>query len=240
MPATDTLRAQIITDFENSHSYFFTIFTAKKASEISIDEWTAEEVDSLFRIGYENKQVRDCISYRFSDNDTADFYRALMDHYTGDLLSDENAYHIKELLSILNGNEVKDFLAECRAQNPRSEGLYHANSVRTSLSYLDLGYLYPRSRGAGEQTAQASDEMDRELMIYDDIFFDNIDIAQICNGSVYGPIMFVFDDDILDDAEIRITKTNPYSGNGWDHARSEEAMLRITTYCGRISLPFRS
>ena len=94
--------------------------------------------------------------------------------------------------------------------------LFHSNSVSTSLDFIRQGHLYSRRHGyeaATEQTQQRSDELDRELGIDNDIFFDACDIPHYAGShtSAYGPVMFVLDPDILsdDDVAIRITKFNP-------------------------------
>ena len=51
--------------------------------------------------------------------------------------------------------------------------LYHANSVPTALDYISRGYIYSRQKGDefNKQTAQRSDELDKALGIYNDIFY---------------------------------------------------------------------
>lgn len=94
--------------------------------------------------------------------------------------------------------------------------LFHVNTVRTACSYLRTGGLW--SRGAAElagldQTAQGSDEIDREYDIWHDIFLDAAPIHRRGGRScVYGPVMFDFDVDMLIQPgahPLRVTRTNP-------------------------------
>ena len=94
--------------------------------------------------------------------------------------------------------------------------LYHANSVVTALSYINAGGLL--SRQAAEnlgvpQTAQYSDDIDRHFGIYNDIFFDSVDIHSRAHcPNDYGAVMFVYSVNVLDtlqDYDICITKDNP-------------------------------
>jgi len=94
--------------------------------------------------------------------------------------------------------------------------LYHANTVETACTFLENGGLY--SRGAIEmrglsQTSQISDETDKNVDVFSDIFFDSVDIHQrIGQLNKYGPVEFVFSIDLLDflpEGSIMITKSNP-------------------------------
>ncbi len=100
-------------------------------------------------------------------------------------------------------------------QYPVCDRLFHANSVKTALSFIRNKELFSRAYGEehGLQTTQSSDSLDKLLGIYNDIFFDNIDIPYRSgtNRSAYGPVMFVFNIDILKGQKIRILKSNPWS-----------------------------
>lgn len=93
--------------------------------------------------------------------------------------------------------------------------LYHANTVRTSTSFLESGGLL--SRGYCEdmglaQTSQYTDDLDRQYGIYYDIFFDSIEIQIRTGLNYYGPVLFEYNIDVLDSIEegrILITKQNP-------------------------------
>ena len=95
--------------------------------------------------------------------------------------------------------------------------LYHANSVPTAFDYISRGYIYSRQKGDefNKQTAQRSDELDKALGIYNDIFFDTSDIPYCVgtNTSAYGPIMFVLKPQVIKGKRIRVTKLNPFVKN---------------------------
>lgn len=119
---------------------------------------------------------------------------------------------VSEIKQVLIDNEV--------------EYLYHANTVATAITFLTQGGLL--SRGAVEerdlfQTPQQTDELDKRVGVYYDIFFDSDDIhARAKDLNSYGPVTFVYSIDILDtlkDKTIRITKDNPIR---WDESTPEE------------------
>ncbi|CAM1362207.1 conserved hypothetical protein [Tenacibaculum litoreum] len=93
--------------------------------------------------------------------------------------------------------------------------LYHANTVKTSLTYFQQNGLL--SRGAVEQlglvqTTQSSDEADQVLNVWNDIFLDSTDLHSFFGRqNYYGPILFELDITFLQnyDCEIWITKDNP-------------------------------
>ena len=95
--------------------------------------------------------------------------------------------------------------------------LYHANSVPTAFDYISRGFIYSRQKGDefNKQTAQRSDELDKALGIYNDIFFDTSDIPYCVgtNTSAYGPIMFVLKPQVIKGKRIRVTKLNPFVKN---------------------------
>lgn len=103
-----------------------------------------------------------------------------------------------------------------------SDKLYHANSVRTSLSLLKLGGL--ASRGAVKastlpQTSQMSDEKDQKYGIWHDSFLDTHDIhsALKCRN-FYGPVLFVMAAELLlhlpPRTTVQITRRNPTKWDG--------------------------
>lgn len=99
-------------------------------------------------------------------------------------------------------------------EHPVYGHLFHANSVSTSLDYIKSGFMYSRKYGEkyrkGIQTKQKSDGIDKCLGIYNDIFFDNSDIAyRLYKYNAYGPVLFVFDIEALRGKNVRITKCNP-------------------------------
>ena len=103
-----------------------------------------------------------------------------------------------------------------------SDNLYHANSVKTSLSLLKLGGL--ASRGAVKarrlpQTSQISDEKDQKYGIWHDSFLDTHDIHRALNcRNFYGPVLFVMAAKLLLDLPVRttvlVTRCNPTKWGG--------------------------
>lgn len=98
--------------------------------------------------------------------------------------------------------------------------LYHVNSVATASTFLENGGLL--SRGAVEdyglfQTPQETDNKDKDVDVFYDIFFDSVDIHQrIRNLNHYGPVAFVYSIDLIDtlpQGSIKITKDNPIRWN---------------------------
>lgn len=111
----------------------------------------------------------------------------------------------------MKASEVKKVLV-----NHNVRELFHSNTVITSLIFINNGGLI--SRGTAEdcnlsQTSQISDEKDKLLGIYYDIFFDSVDIHKRAKEvNKYGPILFVYSVDLLDELEkydICVTKDNP-------------------------------
>lgn len=111
----------------------------------------------------------------------------------------------------MNAKEVKNVLI-----NNNVYELFHANSVLTSLTFLNNGGLL--SRGTVEdlnlpQTSQQSDEIDKKFNIYYDIFFDSVDIHQRAKRkNDYGPVTFVYSVNVLDSIgnyDVCVTKYNP-------------------------------
>ncbi len=99
--------------------------------------------------------------------------------------------------------------------------LYHANTVLTALSYLRAGGLLSRQETEKRrlpQSGQKTDELDQIYEIYNDVFFDSVDIhARAKNVSHYGPVMFVYNLDVLDELgsyDIAVTKCNPDKWQG--------------------------
>lgn len=95
--------------------------------------------------------------------------------------------------------------------------IFHSNSVKTSLSQLQLGGL--ASRQAVEyvglpQTIQYTDNTDRNLGIWNDIFLDTVDIhCKISDRNKYGPVLFEMSVEMLRNlpasCRILITRSNP-------------------------------
>ncbi|WNR45103.1 hypothetical protein [Paenibacillus roseipurpureus] len=94
--------------------------------------------------------------------------------------------------------------------------LYHANTVATACTFLRQGGLL--SRGAVEarglyQTPQNSDDIDKKFNVWNDIFFDSIDLHTFFSRqNHYGPVLFKFNIDVLSYDQlppIWVTKDNP-------------------------------
>lgn len=93
--------------------------------------------------------------------------------------------------------------------------LFHANSVATSMIFINNQGLL--SRGDAEQTqmtqtSQESDQIDMEYDVWNDIFLDTVDLhGHFPRQNHYGPVLFKFDIECVldDDIEIWITKDNP-------------------------------
>lgn len=102
------------------------------------------------------------------------------------------------------------------------EKLYHANSVKTSLSLLQLGGLASRGEVADRklpQTSQISDAEDREYGIWYDSFVDTHDIHNaLGRRNFYGPVLFVMDAKLLLrlplGSNVLITRCNPTKWKG--------------------------
>lgn len=111
----------------------------------------------------------------------------------------------------LKTSEVLSVLEEKRIKY-----LYHSNSVFTASHFLRLGGLCSRGyleHAGHKQTIQKSDQGDRSLGVWHDIFLDSRDIhdwTNCSNISFYGPVMFKFGISILEQTEsLWITKSNP-------------------------------
>lgn len=117
-------------------------------------------------------------------------------------------------MSNLDGKIIRNVL-----ERKGCDSLYHVNTVSTSLTFIKHGGLL--SRGYIEanelvQTPQKSDEIDKKFGIWNDIFFDSVDIHKRKKDiNFYGPVMFALSLEILDDYSdrIRVTKSNPVHWN---------------------------
>jgi len=117
----------------------------------------------------------------------------------------------------MTGQEVYEALL-----NSGCDTLYHANSVKTSLSLLELGGL--ASRGLVHdrrlpQTSQISDRKDQEYGIWYDSFLDTHDIHSVLRRrNFYGPVMFVMSSEILlrlpEGSTVQTTRCNPTKWDG--------------------------
>lgn len=114
----------------------------------------------------------------------------------------------------LNNKELYDLLIEKGIHH-----LYHANTVRTSRTYIEQGGLL--SRGAVEtkglhQTRQSSDEIDKIFDVWNDVFLDTVDLHTYFNRqNYYGPVLFKLTTNFLSDMDLDVwvTKDNPINWN---------------------------
>ncbi|MCR5637474.1 MAG: hypothetical protein K6F97_01305, partial [Lachnospiraceae bacterium] len=106
--------------------------------------------------------------------------------------------YIRAILYGRNNNfRGRDKHLTCEGENyPACDRLFHANSVKTSINFIRRMALFSRKFGEERnlQTVQNSDVIDKEFGVWNDIFFDNVDIPYKSgnNVSAYGPVMFVF------------------------------------------------
>lgn len=123
--------------------------------------------------------------------------------------------------SMLNGDNLADFFEE-----KGYHILHHVNTVATALTFLRNGGLLSREYVANHpascfQTLQKSDAKDKELGIFNDIFFDIMNIWQFKEVCFYGPVVFEYNIDVLRGKNnIRITKTNPQNWDEEDYYNS--------------------
>ncbi len=103
-------------------------------------------------------------------------------------------------------------------QGKRARAFNHANSVRTSCSFLQKGALLSRAyiqNHSLSQTPQPSDAIDQQFGIWNEIFLDAVDIhARARRNNHYGPVLFVLNmESILRDnsmqGAVRVTRENP-------------------------------
>src|SRR5690606_37273074 len=93
--------------------------------------------------------------------------------------------------------------------------LYHANTVATSMTFIEQNGLL--SRGAVEarqlfQTPQDSDEIDKAIDVWNDVFFDSDDLhGYFPRENRYGPVSFKFFVDLVlnENYHFWVTKNNP-------------------------------
>lgn len=100
------------------------------------------------------------------------------------------------------------------AQKKGMSHFFHANSLATSISLLKLNSLASRKHVESSglaQTEQYTDDLDKSLGVWNDVFLDTVDIhRRASRRNNYGPVLFVFDSKIILSASgVRITKTNP-------------------------------
>lgn len=93
--------------------------------------------------------------------------------------------------------------------------LHHANTVATSITFIENNGLLSRGDVADNglfQTEQASDEDDIRFDVWGDVFVDTVDLHGLFpRQNLYGPVLFKFNLEFLlnDDLHIWVTKNNP-------------------------------
>lgn len=118
----------------------------------------------------------------------------------------------------LDNKKLYDLLKSKNISN-----LYHANSVATSITFIEEGGLLSRHDVEERnlyQTPQTSDDIDKLFDVFGDIFLDTADLHEhFSRQNYYGPVLFKFSLELILDEEIEIwvTKNNPIY---WDR-RSE-------------------
>jgi hypothetical protein len=114
----------------------------------------------------------------------------------------------------LDNKELYDFLKGKKVSN-----LFHANTVATSITYIEEEGLLSRQDIEGRglyQTPQSSDAIDKLFDVFDDIFIDTRDLHKhFSRQNHYGPVLFKFGLELLldDSVEVWVTKDNPIH---WD------------------------
>jgi len=96
--------------------------------------------------------------------------------------------------------------------------LHHANTSSTALSFLENGAILSRQYVEDNaetcwQTIQGTDELDKQLGIFNDVFFDVENLWE-CGPHMnnYGPVVFKFSTKVLKERVIGIMKDNPIRG----------------------------
>jgi len=103
--------------------------------------------------------------------------------------------------------------------------LYHANSLKTFKTYVENSGIMSRGfveRMGLEQSPQSSDEVDKAIGVWDDIFLDTVDLhGYFPRQNVYGPIQMRFRNELVLDEkfEFYVTKDNPIY---WETSTKQE------------------
>lgn len=161
----------------------------------------------------------------------------------------------------MKGSEVFDVL------NGRGiERLHHANSVKTSCTFLEQSGLlsrgYVQANDLNQTPQSMSDSLDQAYKIWHSVFLDHVDIHERAGKKKgpnhYGPVLFLLDLEVLLRLEpgstVRVTKKNPTNwvenepeSDRWFRDRGELAagfsrgtfgqMLVIDTPSSRLDFP---
>ncbi len=104
---------------------------------------------------------------------------------------------------------------------------FHSNSALTSITFLEAGALLSRQyveKNGLKQTSQPSDAIDKRYGIWNDVFFDTVDIHDWARRkNHYGPVLFVLNTtSVLTDnslkSTLRIARENP---TGWKDGQKD-------------------
>ncbi len=124
----------------------------------------------------------------------------------------------KELYYFLSGRKLKYF--------------FHANTVKTSCTLIEQNGLLSRgeiTKRKLNMTEQYSDDLDKIFNVWNDIFFDIVDLhGYFPRQNLYGPVCFKISNEFLLDKNlpnICITKDNPIY---WKQDMSDEEKYYLT------------
>ncbi|AQT61638.1 hypothetical protein [Cellvibrio sp. PSBB023] len=110
----------------------------------------------------------------------------------------------------LNNKKLYEFL-----KGKKVLKLFHANTVATSMTYIEEGGLLSRKAVEDRelyQTPQTSDEIDKLFDVFGDVFLDTKDLhSYFSRQNHYGPVLFQFGLELVRDErfEVWVTKDNP-------------------------------
>ena len=203
---------ELLESLENSRAFSSIDLIISKFDKDKI-ELDFSNLVKLINISANNPIIITVLSTRYSINSSTSNRRKFFYNKIDDLLSEREKLD-KKTINNLNKlyNAAYIGLLKCNQQKDEIY-LYHANSLKTSLAFISSKKLFSREYGERKkfsQTPQSSDKLDQKYKIYNDIFFDNSDIAARLL-SVYGPITFVFKANYLlnSSSEVKISKENP-------------------------------
>ena len=93
---------------------------------------------------------------------------------------------------------------------------HHANTMRTSITFIRAGTLLSRQFVESKmliQSEQSSDHKDKEFGVWDDVFLDGLDLhGRFRRPNLYGPVMFKIKLEILLEPNFEnmyVTTNNP-------------------------------
>lgn len=121
----------------------------------------------------------------------------------------------------VSAEELYDFLS-----SREFKYFFHANTVKTSCTLIRQKGLLSRGAMSAQKlpmTPQSSDDIDKQFDVWNDIFFDLVDLhGYFPRQNLYGPVCFKLSNEFLLDKNlpnICITKDNPIY---WTNNMSEE------------------